>query len=90
VILPDNEELRMQCLQATLKRHSSGKFLMKAKEDMVKDGLESPDEADAVLGAMMPAPQVKSVSLVEMTRNYQLQTQDEDDNQRHGERRFFT
>lgn len=46
-ILPDNEELRMQCLQATIKRHSSGKFLMKSKEDMIKDGLESPDEADA-------------------------------------------
>lgn len=69
VIIPDNEDLRMQLLQAVLKRHSSGKFLMESKEDMTKRGLESPDEADAVLGCMMPAPQVKTFNLVQMTKD---------------------
>jgi len=91
-ILPDNEELRMQSLQATIKRHSSGKFLMTAKEDMVKAGLESPDELDAVSNACMPAPMFKSVNLVETTREYNAGQADyEGDIEKHdGNRRFFT
>jgi hypothetical protein len=92
VIIPDNEDLRMQLLQAVLKRHSSGKFLMESKEDMVKRGLESPDEADAVLGCMMPAPIAKSVNLIDQAKEIARQTDwegrsnEEDGN---AERRFF-
>lgn len=65
VNIEDNEDLRMQLLQWPRKRHSSGKFLIKSKEDGIKDGLPSPDEADAVLGCMMPAPVTRSISLVQ-------------------------
>ena len=66
MIMPDDEDLRMQLLQAILKRHSSGKFLMESKEDMKRRGLASPDEADAVLGCMMP-PWSGSTNLVNRT-----------------------
>jgi hypothetical protein len=93
VIVPDNEELRMQLLQGVQKRHSSGKFLMQSKEDMIKDGMESPDEADAVLGALMPAPQARSVNLLQSVSTQAGQINwtgnDEDDNNS-GERRYFT
>lgn len=92
-IIPDNEELRMQLLQGIQKRHSSGKFLMQSKEDMVKDGLESPDEADALLGCMMPAPQMQSRNLIQATSNQGGQinwTGSDDDDNNSGERRYFT
>lgn len=91
VTIPDNEDLRMQLLQAVLKRHSSGKFLMESKEDMLKRGLESPDEADAVLGCMLPAPQSKSVNLIKMAQEIAGQTDwSGGSGQESSERRYFT
>jgi hypothetical protein len=57
IIIPDDLDFRGQILGRKLKRNSSGKFQLESKEDMAKRGLESPDEADAILGAMMPCPQ---------------------------------
>lgn len=90
IILQDDEEMRMQLLQATQKRHSSGKFLMTSKEDMVKDGLDSPDEADAVLGCMLPAPKVKPTTLGQMTKEYAGQQDWSGGNsESNGQRRYF-
>lgn len=61
IIIPNDEDFRMQVLTRTLKRQSAGKFLLESKEDLKKRGLPSPDEADAVFGCMMPAPLAKSV-----------------------------
>jgi phage terminase large subunit len=56
VIIPVDLELKGQILSRKLKRNSSGRMQLESKEDMAKRGLDSPDEADAVLGAMMPCP----------------------------------
>lgn len=56
IILPDSQDLKAQILGRKSKRNSTGKLELESKEDMKKRGLDSPDEADAVLGCMMPAP----------------------------------
>lgn len=61
VIIENDDDFRMQILTRTLKRSSSGKFLLEAKEDLKRRGIASPDEADAVFGCMMPAPLAQSV-----------------------------
>ena len=61
IIIPNDEDFRMQVLTRTLKRQSAGKFLLESKEDMAKRGLPSPDEADAIFGCMMTAPMARSV-----------------------------
>lgn len=54
IIIPDDQDFKGQILGRKLKRNSSGKLQLESKEDMAKRGLDSPDEADAILGAMMP------------------------------------
>jgi phage terminase large subunit len=73
VILPADLDLKAQILGRKAKRNSSGKLELESKEDMKKRGLNSPDEADAVFGAMMPAPQARSVNLIgnKMPGNWQ-------------------
>lgn len=55
IIIPNDDDFRSQILTRTLKRNSKGKFQIESKEDMVRRGVSSPDEADAILGAIMPA-----------------------------------
>ena len=62
-IIPNDEEFRGQVLSRISKRNSSGKFMLESKEDMRARGLDSPDEADAVLRAMRPCPQNRSTNL---------------------------
>jgi phage terminase large subunit len=52
VIIPDDEDFRMQVLSRTMSRRSTAKFYLESKEDLKKRGLQSPDEADAILGAI--------------------------------------
>lgn len=52
-------DFKAQAVSRKLKRNSTGKFQLEPKEDMAKRGLDSPDEADAIFGAMMPAPMVR-------------------------------
>ena len=52
VIIPDDEDFRMQILSRTMSRRHTSKRYLEAKEDMKKRGLPSPDEADAILGAI--------------------------------------
>jgi phage terminase large subunit len=62
-IIPADDEFRAQILTRKCKRNSTGKFQLESKEDMRSRGLESPDEADAVLCAMMPLPRIQSFNL---------------------------
>jgi hypothetical protein len=55
VIVPDDEDFRSQAITRPLKRNSSGKFQIQPKEDYCADGHASPDEADAVFGAIQPS-----------------------------------
>jgi predicted amino acid dehydrogenase len=50
LIVSDDADFKAQALSRKLKRNSKGKFQLESKEDM-----ESPDEADALFAAMMPA-----------------------------------
>ena len=64
IIIPNDEEFRSQVLSRTLKRNSKGKFQIEPKEDYCGRGFPSPDEADAIFGAMMPAVNNCSVNLL--------------------------
>jgi len=68
IILPADLDMKAQILGRKAKRNSSGKLELESKEDMKKRGLNSPDEADAVFGAMMPAPLAKSVQFGQSAR----------------------
>jgi hypothetical protein len=54
IIAPDDPDFKAQCLSRKLKRNSKGKFQLESKEDLAARGMDSPDEADALLSAMMP------------------------------------
>lgn len=60
VIVEPDEEFKGQALARQIKRNSSGKFQLESKEDMAKRSLPSPDEADAIFGAMMPKNMVEA------------------------------
>ena len=66
-VIPHDEEFRAQVLSRITRRNSSGKFMLESKEDMRARGLDSPDEADAVLRAMRPCPSSKSHNLTGQT-----------------------
>ncbi|MGH7979637.1 MAG: hypothetical protein ACREE6_09695, partial [Limisphaerales bacterium] len=63
IILPDDDSLRAQMLDRKRVPHFRGKLAIESKSDMRKRGVESPDRADAVFGAMTTARQVGSFSL---------------------------
>jgi len=52
IILPDDQELKMQILSRKQKLHSTGKIMLETKEDMKERGINSPDRADAFFMAM--------------------------------------
>ena len=68
MIIPNDEDFRSQILSRQLKRNSSGKFQIESKDDYCGRGFPSPDEADAVLGAMMPSARTERVNLLEPER----------------------
>jgi hypothetical protein len=55
IVLPNDDDLRMQVLSRTIKRNSSGKFQIESKEDYCGRGMASPDEADACAGCSLPS-----------------------------------
>lgn len=63
-ILPNNEDLKGQLISRKTARNSKGLMMLESKEDMAKRGVESPDDADAILGAMAPIPMVASRSVI--------------------------
>jgi hypothetical protein len=63
---------------------------MTAKEDMIKNGLQSPDEADALLACMMPSPQARPFNLIEHAQNFARQREDYPESEQQGERRYFS
>lgn len=67
VILPDDNDLKAQMLNRKSVPNAKGKLAIECKEDMKKANREggaaqSPDRADAVFGAMMPALALRSYS----------------------------
>ena len=64
IILPHDDDFKAQILSRMSKRNSRGKFMLESKEDMAKRGLDSPDEADGILRAMMPLVSNKSFNLL--------------------------
>ncbi len=90
VILPDDKDLKAQILGRKAKVNSSGQFEIERKEDYKKRCGESPDEADALFGCLMPAPQSKSVSFLRTNNDNNWRHQITDDQpQIDGERRYF-
>jgi hypothetical protein len=53
-VLPPEMTFRGQALSRKRKRNDKGKLACESKEEMAERGVASPDEADAVFGAMMP------------------------------------
>ena len=89
LILPPDQEFRGQALGRKTKLISSGKLKLETKEEMRKRGLQSPDEADAIFGCMMPAPLAKSVQFVGQKRNPFQEQLEEFHQQREGVATFF-
>jgi phage terminase large subunit len=63
IVLPDDDDLRAQMLDRKRVPNARGKLAVESKHDMKKRGVNSPDRADAVFGAMMPLRRVTSISL---------------------------
>lgn len=92
VILPNDADFKAQILGRKCRHNSNGKLQLESKEEMKKRGLDSPDEADAVCCAAMPAPRMRSVSLVpsgpsKVFEDWSGQRQYEEGA---GERRYFS
>ena len=56
IILPDDEVFKEQAVNRKWQRASDGKLQLEPKDVLKRRGGHSPDRADAVFGAMMPAP----------------------------------
>jgi hypothetical protein len=62
VIIEYDEELSAQLMNRKTRYNSRGKLAVESKEDMRKRNVESPDKADAVLGAIVDGPNRNSIS----------------------------
>ena len=60
VILPDDADLKAQILGRKARPNSSGQLEIEKKEDYKKRCGESPDEADAFFGCLMPPPRLQA------------------------------
>ena len=63
IILPNDDDLRAQMLNRKRVPNARGKLAVESKSDMKRRGVDSPDRADAVFGAMMPVRRVQSVNI---------------------------
>lgn len=90
VILPEDMDLKAQILGRKGKPNSSGELEIEKKEDYKKRAGESPDEADAFFGSLMPSPQCGSVNLIDHAPDFARQSAEigEDYEQQNGQRRF--
>ncbi len=86
VILPDDPDLKAQILGRKCRWNSSGQQEIEKKEDYKKRCGDSPDEADSFMMSLMPAPQAKSVSLIQSPR---LSWQEQIEPTQDGVRTFF-
>ena len=67
IILPDDDTLRAQILDRKRVPNAQGKLAVESKSDMKKRGVDSPDRADAVFGAMTPVRRTQSYNLTDGT-----------------------
>jgi phage terminase large subunit len=63
IILPDDDTLRARMLDRKRVPNARGKLAVESKSDMKKRGVDSPDRADAVFGAMTPIRRLESVNI---------------------------
>ena len=75
--IPRDDALRGQLLGRKIKRNSKGLFMLESKEEMAKRGVPSPDEADAVCCAAMPAMQLQSIPVMGGQSYVPKQTKDD-------------
>lgn len=64
LIIPYDDALRGQLLGRKIKRNSKGLFMLESKEEMRARNVASPDEADAVCCAAMPAMQLQATPVM--------------------------
>lgn len=69
IILPNDPELIAQLTARRGWPDSHGRLQLESKADMRGRGLPSPDRADAVLGAMLPACPAPLATIVKLPRN---------------------
>lgn len=83
VILMDDLEFKAQAVNRRMVPHSKGLLKMESKDDMKKatrDGgavPESPDRAEAVFGALMPAPHTGRMNLIEQATNEYIEAMEQ-------------
>ena len=70
IILPNDRELISQLTSRLGWPNSRGKLELESKSAMRARGLASPDRADAILGAIMPAPAAGGFQRVERERDW--------------------
>jgi hypothetical protein len=58
---PDDDDLAAQLVDLRYKRTSAGKIQIESKEELMRRGKPSPDEADALMLAYLPAPEARRV-----------------------------
>jgi hypothetical protein len=63
IIIPDDDNVRAQCLSRKQRAGPGGKLQVEPKDEYMKRGFDSPHEGDAVFGAIMPVVWAKSVNL---------------------------
>lgn len=88
IILPDDPDLKAQFIGRKCRWNSSGQLEVEKKEDYKKRAGASPDEADAVVMAMMPPHESRSFNLIEQAQEIALQTAGEGANDS-GVRTYF-
>lgn len=88
-ILPEDKDLKAQILGRKGKPNSSGQMEIESKEDYKKRAGESPDEADAYFMSLMPAPGVKSFSMLRPPQQDWRATLTDEQPEQTGERRYF-
>lgn len=63
MIIPDDDSFRSQCLSRKQRVGPNGKLQIEPKDEYMKRGFESPHEADAIFGAMLPVKQQQRVNI---------------------------
>lgn len=90
IAIPDDSDFKAQVLSRKTRYNSTGKMELESKEDMAKRGMESPDEADAILGCMMPALRGKPANIVRELSPQEEMGVMQGEWENDGPRRFFS
>jgi hypothetical protein len=67
IIIPDDDNFRAQCLSRRQRVGTAGKLQVEPKDEYMKRGFDSPHEADAIFGAMLPVRHSQRINLSGLT-----------------------